>query len=139
MQIRYRHYYHNHHLCFEGEGEVENKLFMLEPSKALRYTTGAEFCTIRFPAHMEIPRMPREVVPGEHIAPCSACDNLHIKALALNTLFVRVHMGTSNCSGAAPACKAPGTPCSCKVQASHACSSLPLHFSLQHSELQLAV
>lgn len=46
MQIRYRHYYHNHHLCFEGEGEVENKLFMLEPSKALRYTTGAEFCTI---------------------------------------------------------------------------------------------
>lgn len=31
--------------------------------------------------------MSREVAPGEHIAPCSACDNLHFKALALNTLF----------------------------------------------------
>lgn len=69
-----------------------------------------ELWTIQFPAHAEIPLSVKEVVPGEHTAPCSACDNLHFKAPALDTLFAWVHVGTANCLWAAAVCKAPLTP-----------------------------
>lgn len=53
-------------------------------------------------------------MPGEHTAPCPACDNLCFKELASNTLFAWEHVGTANCWWAAPACGAPATPCSCQ-------------------------
>lgn len=74
-----------------------------------------ELGTIRFPAHAELPGTSGKVVPGEHTAPCPACDNLCFKELASNTLFAWEHVGTANCCWwAAPACRASVTPCSCK-------------------------
>lgn len=67
-------------------------------------------------------------MPREHITPRSAFDNLHFKALALNTLFAWKHVGTANCLWAASVCRASVTRYSCKVHALHACSSLSLHF-----------
>lgn len=58
-----------------------------------------ELWTIQFPAHAELPGTSGKVVPGEHTAPCPACDNLCFKALASNTLFAWEHMGTANSDG----------------------------------------
>lgn len=98
MQSVHSYCYCHHQLSYMGEEEVGNRLLMLGPSKQInKQSSWGELWTIRFPAHAELPGTSGKVVPGEHTAPCPACDNLCFKELASNTLFAWEHMGTANC------------------------------------------